>query len=92
MRISYSCSRNIKTIINSHDANILFPKNNTEQRTCNCINKVIKIKQSSNQNYQKKFVLARVKPPLIKDFQITKSHLIYTNVKIKQNYQMKSGG
>ena len=27
---SYSCTRNIKTIINSHNTKILFPKNSTE--------------------------------------------------------------
>ena len=27
-------------IINSHNAKILFPKKSTEQRTCNCLNKV----------------------------------------------------
>ena len=40
VKISYSCTRNIKTIINSHNAKILFPKKSTEQRTCNCLNKV----------------------------------------------------
>ena len=39
MKISYSCTRNIKTIINSRNAKILFPKKITEQRTCNCLNK-----------------------------------------------------
>ena len=39
VKISYSCTRNIKTIINSHNAKILFPKKSTEQRTCNCLNK-----------------------------------------------------
>ena len=39
MKISYSCTRNIKNIINSHNAKILFPKKSTEQRTCNCLNK-----------------------------------------------------
>ena len=69
VKISYSCTRNIKTIINSHNAKILFPKKSTEQRTCNCLNKVncpleqkclttnivYKAKvTSSNQNYQEK--------------------------------------
>ena len=69
MKISYSCTRNIKTIINSHNAKIVFPKNSTEQRTCNCLNKVncpleqkclttnivYKAKvTSSNQNYREK--------------------------------------
>ena len=40
VKISYSCTRNIKSIINSHNAKILFPKKSTEQRTCNCLNKV----------------------------------------------------
>ena len=39
VKISDRCTRNIKTIINSHNAKILFPKNSTEQRTCNCLNK-----------------------------------------------------
>ena len=69
VKVSYSCTRNIKTIINSHNAKILFPKKSTEQRTCNCLNKVncpleqkclttnivYKAKvTSSNQNYQEK--------------------------------------
>ena len=69
VKISCSCTRNIKTIINSHIAKILFPKKSTEQRTCNCLNKVncpleqkclttnivYKAKvTSSNQNYQEK--------------------------------------
>ena len=81
----------MKTIINSHIAKILFPKNSSEQRTCNSLNKVncpleqkhfttnkvYKAKvTSSNQNYQEKVISALVKPPLLNDSQITKSHLI----------------
>ena len=40
VKISYSCTRNIKSIINSHNAKILFPKKSTEQSTCNCLKKV----------------------------------------------------
>ena len=69
VKISDRCTRNIKTIINSHNAKILFPKNSTEQRTCNCLNKdncpleqkclttdiVYKAKVTSrNRNYQEK--------------------------------------
>ena len=69
VKISYCCTRNIKSIINSHNAKILFPKKSTEQRTCNCLNKVnCPLEQkclttnivykanitSSNQNYQEK--------------------------------------
>ena len=69
VKISYSCTRNIKTIINSHNAKVLFRKKSTEQRTYNCLNKVncpleqkcltanivYKAKvTSSNQNYQEK--------------------------------------
>ena len=69
MKISYSCTRNVKTIINSHNAKILFSKKSTEQRTCNCLNKancpleqkclttniVYKAKVTSdNENYQEK--------------------------------------
>ena len=90
VKISYSCTQNIKTIINSHNAKILFPKKSTEQRTCNCLNEVncpleqkcltanISYKAkvtSSNQNYQEK-VSDHVKPPLKNDLQITKTHLI----------------
>ena len=39
VKISYICTRNIKTIINSHNAKILFHNKSTEQRTCNCLNK-----------------------------------------------------
>ena len=60
--------QNIKTI-NSQNAKILFPKKSTEQKTCNCLNKVncpleqkclttnivFKVKVTlSNQNYQEK--------------------------------------
>ena len=73
VKISYSCTRNIKSIINSHNAKILFPKKSTEQRTCNCLNKVIcsleqkcfttnivyKAKVTSiNQNYQENVYLS----------------------------------
>ena len=69
MNISYSCTRNIKTFINSHKVKILLPKNSSEQKTCNCLNEVscplvqkclttdivYKAKvTSSNQNYQEK--------------------------------------
>ena len=37
------------------------------------------------------YISARVKPPLKNDFQITKNHLIYRNIRMKQSYQMKSG-
>ena len=67
VKISFSCTRNLKTFVNSHNTKILFPKKSTEQRTCNCLNKVncpleekclttnivYKAKvTSSNQNYQ----------------------------------------
>jgi len=39
VKISYSCMQNMKQIINSHNKKILSPKVNTNQRTCNCINK-----------------------------------------------------
>ena len=38
-RLGISVISNIKTIINYHNAKILFPKKSTEQRTCNCLNK-----------------------------------------------------
>ena len=38
--MSYICTRNIKSIINFHNTNILFPKKSNEQRICNCLNKV----------------------------------------------------
>ena len=40
VKIVYSCTRNIKTMINSHNAKILFPEKCTEQRTSNFSNKV----------------------------------------------------
>ena len=69
VKISYSVTRNIKTVINSHNAKILFHNKSTEQRTCNCLNKqncpleqkflitniVYKAKVTSNNgNYQEK--------------------------------------
>ena len=39
VKISYSCKQNIKTIINSHNARILFLKKGAIQETCNCLNK-----------------------------------------------------
>ena len=69
MKISYSCTGNIKTITTSQKAKVLFSKQSTEQRTCSCLNKVnyplerkclttntvhkAKV-TSSNQNYQEK--------------------------------------
>ena len=91
VKISYSCPRSIKTIINFHNAKIFFNNKSTEQRTCNCLNKdncpleqkclatniVYKAKVTSgNRNYQEKVYSGFVKPPLKSDFQITKSHLI----------------
>ena len=91
VKISYSCTRNIKSIINSHNAKILFPKKSTEQRTCNCLNKVndpleqkclttnivykAKVK-SSNQDYQEKVYFGSCETTFKNDPQITKSHLI----------------
>ena len=69
VKIVYSCTRNIKTMINSHNAKILFPEKCTEQRISNFSNKVTcpleqkyltrnivcKAKVTSrNQNYQEK--------------------------------------
>ena len=68
VEISCSCTRNIKTIINSSNVKILFLKKSKEQRTCNCLNKgtcpleqtflttnIYKAKvKSSNRNYQEK--------------------------------------
>ena len=81
--------QNIKAIINSHNAKILFPKKSMEQRICNCSNKVncpleqkwlttnivYKAKvTSSNQNYQEK-VYFGLRETTFKEH-ITKSHLI----------------
>ena len=83
MQINYSCTRNIKTIINFHNAKILFPKKSTEQETCNCLNKyncpleqkclttniVYKLKvTSSNQNYQEKVYFGSCKTTFKKQF------------------------
>ena len=83
VKISYSCTRNIKSIINSHNAKILFPKKSTEQRTCNCLNKVncpleqkclttnivYKAKvTSSNQNYQEKVYFGSCETTFKKEF------------------------
>ena len=83
VKISYSCTHNIKTIINSHNAKILFPKNSTEKRTCNCSNKVncpleqkclttnivYKAKVTwSNQNYQEKVYFGSCKSTFKKRF------------------------
>ena len=91
VKISHSCTRNIKSIINSHNAKILFPKKNTEQRTCNCLNKVNRPLEekwlttnivykakitSSNQNYQENVYFGSCETTFKKDSQITKSHLI----------------
>ena len=91
MKITYNCTQNIKTVINSHNAKILFPKKCTEQRTCNCLNKdnfpleqnvslqISFTKLKSHQAMEiikKKFISAHMKPPLKNDFEITKSHLI----------------
>ena len=82
---------NNKTILNSHDAKILFPKKCTAERTCNCLNKdtcpldqkslntniISKVKvKSSNRSYKEKSISNSVKPPLKNDLQITRSHLI----------------
>ena len=91
VKISYSCTRNIKAIINSHNAKILFPKKSTEQRTCNCLNKVncpleqkcltknivYKAKViSNNQDYQENVYFGSFEITFKNDSQITKSHLI----------------
>ena len=91
VKISYSCTRNIKSIINSHNAKIFFPKKSTEQRTCNYLNKVncpleqkcittnivYKAKVTSyNQNHQEKVSFASCETAFASDSQITKSHLI----------------
>ena len=82
--------QNIKTI-NSQNAKILFPKKSTEQKTCNCLNKVncpleqkclttnivYKAKvTSSNQNYQEKVYFSLCKTTLKNNSQITKRQLL----------------
>ena len=91
VKISYSCTRNIKTTINSHNAKILFTKKSTEQRTFNCLNKVncpleqkcltinmvYKAKvTSSNQNYQEKVYFGSCETTFKNRFSNHKSHLI----------------
>ena len=39
VKISYSCTKNIKNIINNHNMNILNNKTNEIQRSCNCRNR-----------------------------------------------------
>ena len=41
---------------------------------------------------KKNFISVFAKPPLKSDFPITKNHLLYINIKMKQSYHMKSGG
>ena len=37
VKVSYSCTKNIKTIINNHNSKILYQNNNNQiNRTCNC--------------------------------------------------------
>ena len=83
VKISHSCTRNIKTIITSHNAKILFPKKSTEERTSNCLNKVncpleqkvlttkivCKAKvTSSNQNYREKVYFGSCETTFKKQF------------------------
>ena len=83
MEITYRCTRNIKTIINAHNAKILFPKKSTEQRACNCLSKdnfpleqkcittniVYKAKvTSSNGNYQEKIYFSSYETTFKKRF------------------------
>ena len=103
MKIRFSCTRNIKTIINSHNVKIVFPKNSTEQKTCNCLNKVscplvqksltanivYKAKvTSNNQNYQEKVYFGSCETT----FSNLKKSFNLNEYKMKQNHQMKSGG
>ena len=83
MKISYSCTRNIKIITTSQKAKVLFSKQSTEQRTCSCLNKVhyplerkclttntvhkAKV-TSSNQNYQGKVYFSSCETTLKKRF------------------------
>ena len=39
IKISYSCMQNMKQIINSHNKLILNPKNNINERKCNCMDR-----------------------------------------------------
>ena len=39
IKVSCSCTKNIKSAINSHNRKILHPPVNNQSRTCNCINK-----------------------------------------------------
>ena len=39
VKVSYSCTRNMKTIINNHNKNILAMKPSINTSTCNCRNK-----------------------------------------------------
>ena len=107
VKISYRFTRNIKSIINFHNAKILFPEKSTEQRTCNCLNKVnFPLEQkcltanivykakitSSNQNYQEKVYFGSCETTFKKRFSNHKKSFDLKHIKTKQNYQMKSGG
>ena len=39
VKVSYSCTKNMKTIINNHNKNILRKKPSIDTSTCNCQNK-----------------------------------------------------
>ena len=39
VKVSYSCTKNMKTIINNHNKNILGKKSSIDTSTCNCQNK-----------------------------------------------------
>ena len=83
VKISYSSTWNIKTIINFHNEEILFSKKSTWQRTCNYLNKdtcpldqkclttniVYKAKVTpSNRSYQEKFYFGSCETTFIKQF------------------------
>ena len=106
MKISYGSTWNIRTIINSYAAKILYPKKSTEQRTCSCLNKgtcpleqkclttniVYKAKvTSNNRNFQEKVYFGLCKTTFKKGFSIHKKLFNLHEYK-KEIRRIKSSG
>ena len=49
IKVSYSCTKNMKTIINSHNKQIIqTQENNLETKNCNCTKKMVIAKQNES--------------------------------------------
>ena len=106
VKVSYSCTKNKKSIFANRNKTILDESETSNKKKCNCIYKNIcslngecqagniiyqASLNSNKRNYDENITRVVVKSRLKIDLPIIKNHLTTTYIKTKRNFQRKYG-